>query len=512
MRTIALGVTPTGLAAAPDGSLWVAAGLSNKLVRVRANGAGGYDTNEITLGGTCCRGPATVAVSGHDVWVANAAGLRAFDTTTQTVGANVSGAGVAGIAAAPDGSVWTADGWETLTHVTAGRRTTVPVVAASGGAGRPTAVAYGYGLVWTTAAASGAAIEVDPGTEAAAAPIDVGRSPEAIATGAGAVWVANTGDGTVTRIDPAAARVVREIAVGQRVAALATMPRALWVAVEPRSAAADPSATVAYASWNGVAPITLSGLDVRPRRFLTSAAGSVSDHDPRWSPDGRLVVFTRTQAQGVLAGPTLASELFVVRANGRGLRPLTHGPAASAQPAWAPDGREIAFQRAPTASALDGGGAIWVMGDDGKRPHRVGPSCGATSPAWSPAGESILIACLAAPSRLETMRRDGSSVRAIPGPVEPTAFAWSPGGSVIAYATGAGGVSVVGVDGGPSARLANLELGGTSPVIHRLRWSPDGRRLLLSDSYGDMFVVFADGGGVTQVSAAAESPDWRPTP
>src|SRR4029077_5366799 len=56
---------------------------------------------------------------------------------------------------------------------------------------------------------------------------------------------------------------------------------------------------------------------------------------PAWSPDGKQLVFT-----GYDGG---ISDLFIVNADGSGLRRLTNDKFAALQPSWAPDGKTIAF-------------------------------------------------------------------------------------------------------------------------------------------------------------------------
>ena len=56
---------------------------------------------------------------------------------------------------------------------------------------------------------------------------------------------------------------------------------------------------------------------------------------PAWSPDGKQLVFT-----GYDGG---ISDLFIVNADGSGLRRLTNDKYADLQPSWAPDGKTIAF-------------------------------------------------------------------------------------------------------------------------------------------------------------------------
>jgi len=81
-----------------------------------------------------------------------------------------------------------------------------------------------------------------------------------------------------------------------------------------------------------------------PRRVARNAAWS----DPAWSPDGRRIAFRRFDHQfdGIRDGRLVAnSELYVVNADGSGLRRLTRHAANVRWFAWSPDGRTVAFLR-----------------------------------------------------------------------------------------------------------------------------------------------------------------------
>jgi Tol biopolymer transport system component len=67
--------------------------------------------------------------------------------------------------------------------------------------------------------------------------------------------------------------------------------------------------------------------------------------DPDWSPDGSRILFTTRPLVDFDAGQ---SELYTVRPDGTGLRRLTNygpnGPRAT-QPRWTPDGKAIVYTR-----------------------------------------------------------------------------------------------------------------------------------------------------------------------
>jgi hypothetical protein len=70
---------------------------------------------------------------------------------------------------------------------------------------------------------------------------------------------------------------------------------------------------------------------------------------PTWSPDGRALAFSRTPLG---AGTAPSSDIWLVNADGKDLRPLLRNDLEESNPAWSPDGRHIAFNRA---------GDVWVL-------------------------------------------------------------------------------------------------------------------------------------------------------
>lgn len=107
-------------------------------------------------------------------------------------------------------------------------------------------------------------------------------------------------------------------------------------------------------------------------------------NNPDWSPDGTRLAFQSNTGGDVL-------RIYVVRADGSGLRPLTtakgEGDGAS-EAAWAPDGRSIAF-----ASDLDGDEDIYVIRPNGTGLRKITHNTlDDMSPTWSPDGRRLAFA------------------------------------------------------------------------------------------------------------------------
>ncbi|GAA1798425.1 protein kinase domain-containing protein [Actinomadura chokoriensis] len=73
-------------------------------------------------------------------------------------------------------------------------------------------------------------------------------------------------------------------------------------------------------------------------------ADGVRSVDPEWSPDGSKIAFTR--------GPDEHSTIWVVNADGSGLRAVTTGTGDDMDPAWSSDGRWLCYVRGKVADPV----------------------------------------------------------------------------------------------------------------------------------------------------------------
>jgi TolB protein len=105
-------------------------------------------------------------------------------------------------------------------------------------------------------------------------------------------------------------------------------------------------------SRTGQADIWLLDLASRRLRNVTSHPGG--DYRPAWSPDGAWLAFTSDRGSAGAQAPTPGrffappqrTQIYVVRADGSGLRQVTTGEASVGGATWSPDGSMIAFYEA----------------------------------------------------------------------------------------------------------------------------------------------------------------------
>ena len=111
---------------------------------------------------------------------------------------------------------------------------------------------------------------------------------------------------------------------------------------------------------------------------------------PAWSPDGRWILFERDQRNGV--GDNRPG-LFLIRPNGTRLHRLTRAPinrdTSHTEAQYSPDGRWIVF--AQVVHESDAPNHLFIIRADGSGMRRLTPlGLDSDSPDWSPDGRWIL--------------------------------------------------------------------------------------------------------------------------
>lgn len=201
------------------------------------------------------------------------------------------------------------------------------------------------------------------------------------------------------------------------------------------------------------------------------------DWDPAWSPDGAQIAFSSRRAG--------TFDLWVMDACGNGETQLTSGPEDDRDPQWSPDGRWILFARESSPPARE----LWIMRSDGSEARPLLQGDPIYDAEWSPNGDRIAFTRhdpdggpTVAVARVVRGRVRGG-VRTLAAGREP---AWSPDGRLLAFATPGysdpdgqpswvvGDVAVARPQGAPKVRRVTTQ-GGRAPA-----WTPDGERLVYS--------------------------------
>ena len=171
----------------------------------------------------------------------------------------------------------------------------------------------------------------------------------------------------------------------------------------------------------------------------------ISDRNPAWSPDGQKIAFHGIGDKEI-GRENRKAKIYAVAPDGTNLQKLAGDiPSTDLDPAWSPDSQRIAFK----SYREDWTGEIYVMDADGKNQKRLTHDMATNgAPAWSPDGSKIAFSAQLANDDDDTiiavMDADGSNRKNLTeeelngvwemslGP------AWSPDSKTIAYTFGTG--------------------------------------------------------------------------
>lgn len=181
---------------------------------------------------------------------------------------------------------------------------------------------------------------------------------------------------------------------------------------------------IAYFADHGGAPdIYTAARDATDVVRLTRNAAP--DYSPVWSRDGRIAFVSERGGD---------QDVYVMEADGSGQLDVSRNPWPDDAPSWSPDGRRIAYvaylDGADPHTIGDGNAEIFVVGFDGSdnRDLTANPAWDG-DPAWAPDGSEIAFTRRTDHAQILVIRADGSSVRklrGVSGSANDCCAAWRP--------------------------------------------------------------------------------------
>ncbi len=318
----------------------------------------------------------------------------------------------------------------------------------------------GEGSLWVVNAAPGSGgpgtvSRIDLKTNRVVATITVGRYPVKLVVGGGAIWVSNIGDETISRISPQTNQVVNTIPIDDKRRVLAYGKGSLWFAtpVDEAVTRIDPGALMQMRAESPT-------LTCQPASALTALASSAGR-----SELSRPILYLDVERE---AKRLVTRGIF---SDGRQLGILAESSGA----VWSPDGMWFAVlgdRKSIKLKNLKGEGSTIFTANAGER--ILDPVI------WSPDGKSIAL----------QVREEGRF---------PTFT----------------GTSVIVIDVNITKFLLRYSLPeATSRDFfmppNKFRWSPDGRKILLSA--GVAVVIDTDSNKVAQLSTKRVfAAEWAPS-
>jgi Tol biopolymer transport system component/plastocyanin len=257
------------------------------------------------------------------------------------------------------------------------------------------------------------------------------------------------------------------------------------------------------------------------KRQLTNTA-TMSEAQPSWSPERRRVAYTVTQGDPAV-GPW---QLAVLNLDSGQSRAITAG-REHYEPDWRPDGSLIAFTSLTRSGQVVVSSELAVVAPDGSG-YRVLLRLNSTyysvgNPAWSPDGQQIAFTLESGTAGGELYVMDiatGTARKLLDHPgwddIDP---AWSPDGRYIAFASGVARGSVTATY--HTIWVLNRTTGAAGAIVTvpewDLRgpsWSPGGLEIVFSARFQvtparwALYVVPATGGAVRGALSVGVEPDW----
>ncbi len=201
-------------------------------------------------------------------------------------------------------------------------------------------------------------------------------------------------------------------------------------------------------------------------------------------------------------------EIYGMDPDGNNQVNLTNDPADDFNPAWSPDGSQIAFV-STRPNEVASRQAIYIMDANGGNVFQLTTNFYSEWPTWSPDGKQIVFAGNG-DIHVITADQSGQPVNLTNSPEKDTQPAWSPDGSKIAWLSGDGQNLNIFVMNSDGSNLLKLTDNGKA---HSVLWTMDGK--IISDwDHPDgvciKCVMGADGSNVRSAGGKGEVQHYLP--